>query len=118
MYTHMLTHVNSQANLSAFRYEEAATKIPCRPGFETYCKARLRDAGQAQVAAALYTPDTPTTATTASGEPIYFMVIDLLPCDGCEALAAAVAREEDAGPGAADTASGVRSLHTIRHVRL
>ena len=52
MYTHMLTHVNSQANLSAFRYEEAATKLPCRPGFETYCKARLREAGQAQVAAA------------------------------------------------------------------
>ena len=51
MYTHMLTHVNSQANLSAFRYEEAATKLPCRPGFETYCKARLREAGQAQVAA-------------------------------------------------------------------
>jgi hypothetical protein len=43
--------VGKLAQLAAFTYEEAKTKLPCRLGFETYCQERIREAKRAQSAA-------------------------------------------------------------------
>jgi hypothetical protein len=43
--------VGKLAQLAAFTYEEAKTKLPCRLGFETYCQERICEAKRAQSAA-------------------------------------------------------------------
>jgi len=53
--------VGKLAQLAAFTYEEAETKLPCRLGFETYCHERIREAKRAQRAARI-AADNATTA--------------------------------------------------------